>query len=146
MKLRFVTLCILWGSSYSFQLKSSIKFRSISPTSPIMSLSNQKNEFSPFSSFEMFSEEEPMNTFQNKNNNEDVEHHFEMLSFLPLLLSMAGMMMMFTNPLSAVAENLSFDPALFQPVCHFSDVVYQFLKSAVGMFYIILYYLLFCSN
>jgi hypothetical protein len=96
----------------------------------------------------MFSEE-PMNTFQNKNNknyNQDVEHHFEMLSFLPLLLSMAGLMMMFSNPLSAVAENLSFDPALFQPVCHFSDVVYQFLKSAVGMFCIILYYLCVVTN
>ena len=102
----------------------------------MMSFSNQK-EFSPFPSFEKFSEEanQPVNIFPSENSNQGVEKFFDILSFLPVLLSVAGLMM-FTNPLSAAAENLSFDPALFQPVCHFSDVIYQFLKSAVGTFYV----------
>lgn len=33
---------------------------------------------------------------------------------------------------ATIAETLSFDPALFQPVCHFSDLIYQFLKFAVS--------------
>lgn len=137
MKLGFVVFCSTWLVSHSFYLKSSkLIISQCKSRPPTMSIVDK--EFAPLSTIlEKLTDEsklyQPPDRFYNDDSNQSIDkNHFQSLAFLPLFLSVVGLMLT-SNPLSAVAENLSFDPALFQPVCHFSDVVYQFFKAAVGM-------------
>ena len=58
---------------------------------------------------------------------------------LPLLMPFLSLPFLFIvlfnlvgiSPALAI-ENFSFDPSQFQPICHFSDVIYQFLKFVVS--------------
>ncbi len=58
---------------------------------------------------------------------------YEKLVFI--LLPLITAIPLFSLPIPSIAETVSFDPTKFQPVCHFSDFVYQFLKFIVGIIF-----------
>lgn len=133
MKLPLMLIYTLLVSVHSFKLKSSFSsmFRPLSRLS--MSSESPKDQYSSKQLFPQVISSEK-SSFQD---DIQIQSPFSSDNFsfgsmsLPILLSLTGLIF-FSNPMFASAETLSFDPALFQPVCHFSDIVYQFLKSAVG--------------